>query len=101
MIVKIANMEDLDQTASSDPDQTDLGLLCVSRLYLQATSVQILEHLHVPCIYRLKHTSSFVSSLVMMNLFPSPIIKTYVVGTQNNHLIEMVLFSTQNKCYNR
>ena len=39
MDVRIANMEDSDQTAS-DPWQSDLGLPCLSRLFWQATSVQ-------------------------------------------------------------
>ena len=28
-------------------------------------------------------------------------VRLYVVGTQNHHLIEMVLLSTENKCLNR
>ena len=35
MLVRIANGEDSDQTASSD-----VGLYCLSRQFLQATSVQ-------------------------------------------------------------
>ena len=37
MLVRIANREDSDQTASSD--QSDLGLLCLSRPFLQVTGI--------------------------------------------------------------
>ena len=39
ILVRIANREDPDRTASSSK-QSDLGLHCLSRLYLKATSVQ-------------------------------------------------------------
>ena len=38
MLIRIANREDFDQTASS---QSDLGLPCLSGLFWQTTSVQI------------------------------------------------------------
>ena len=38
MLVRIANREDLDQTATSDT--ADFGLHCLSRHFLQATIVQ-------------------------------------------------------------
>ena len=43
MLVRKANSEDHDQTASEK--QSDLGMPCLSRLLWQATTVQILEHL--------------------------------------------------------
>ena len=44
MDVRIANGEDQDQTASLQK-QIDLGPGCLSRLFLQASSFQILDHL--------------------------------------------------------
>ena len=39
MLVRIANREDPDQTASSEEKQSDLGLSCLSRPFWQTTSV--------------------------------------------------------------
>ena len=52
----------------------------------------------------------FQSNMKLTNFMPPPdpdsgaiqnylSTKTYVVGTQKNHLIEMVLLSTQNTCF--
>ena len=46
MFVRISNWEDPDQTASSClQKQSDLGLLCLSRPFLQALPFEILENL--------------------------------------------------------
>ena len=39
MLVRIVNREDPDQTALDFKKQSDLGLHCLSRPFLQATSV--------------------------------------------------------------
>ena len=40
------------------------------------------------------------AQLISLFFFLNQKFKTYVLGTQNNHLYEMVLLSTQNKCLN-
>ena len=40
ILVRIANREDPDRTASEDSLKSDLGLHCLSRSFWQATSVQ-------------------------------------------------------------
>ena len=39
MLVRIANREDPDQTASSDEKQSDMGLHCLSMPFLQTTLI--------------------------------------------------------------
>ena len=54
-------------------------------------------------ISRTKHNSVRQASRqerIFENYFSYFAIKTYVMGTQKNHLNEMVLLSTQNKCSN-
>ena len=45
--------------------------------------------------YLLKRISAYYNPFKIISLFT----QTYIVGTQKNHLIEMVLLSTHNICF--
>ena len=48
LLVRIANREDPDQTASFEMKQSDLGLTCLSMPFWQATNVQTFRTFTVP-----------------------------------------------------
>ena len=64
MLVRMANREDPDQTASLEK-QFDLGLNCLSRVFCQGTSVQNLRTLTVFICY---HTSIAFTCMLISSL---------------------------------
>ena len=75
MLVRIANREDPDQTASFQK-QFDLGLHCLSRLLWQETRVRNFRTFTVP-IYRQSGVKTLNSDIYQNNFLSTPEYQTH------------------------